>query len=54
MEEFRVQLEKYKIEKIEDKKSGLVIARFFCTHFVLNFILLYDLAGSVNIDFTTL
>lgn len=34
MEEFRVQLEKYKIEKIEDKKSGLVIARFFCSVFV--------------------
>ena len=29
-----------------------MIARFFCTLFVLNFILLCALAGNVNVDFT--
>nr|DAF07018.1 MAG TPA: hypothetical protein [Caudoviricetes sp.] len=37
---------------MKTKKSGLVIARFICTLFVLNFILSYALAGNVNIDFT--
>ena len=41
-----------KAGQLKTKKSGLVIARFICTLFVLNFILSYALAGNVNIDFT--
>lgn len=37
---------------MKTKKSGLVIARFICTLFVLSFILLCVLAGNVNADFT--
>ena len=34
-------------------KSGLVIARFICTLFVLNFMMLCVLLRNINVDFTT-